>query len=260
MFLTLGADDLSRFNTWVDASFAVHMDSKGHTGGGMSLGYGILTPKSSKQKLNARSSTESELIGASDYLPNMIWARMFMDAQGVSQEEGLFHQDNMSAIKFEKNGRNSCGSKSKHIHNRYFWIKDRLQSDNIKVIHCPTRAMLADFLTKPLQGALFKKIRDVLMGRKHFSALISELGLTPSKERVGESDILGDNQYGNERVHKTVSTNNGKIQDGFSNVQDTEVMNVRHNGQQGNGTIREAQQADKMTYAQILMKDHTDKL
>ena len=90
LFLTLGADDLSKMHTWVDASFAVHMDSKGHTGGGMSLGYGVILPKSIKQKLNAKSSTECELIGASDYLPNMIWARMFFEAQSITQNKGNF--------------------------------------------------------------------------------------------------------------------------------------------------------------------------
>ena len=29
---------------------------------------------------------------------------------------------------------------------------------------CPTDKMIADFLTKPLQGKLFIKFRDVLMG------------------------------------------------------------------------------------------------
>ena len=91
-------------HAWVDASFAVHMDSKGHTGGGMSLGYGVIFPKSIKQKLNAKSSTKCQLIGASDYLPNMMWARMFFDAQPIEQGEGTFYQDNMSTIKFENNG------------------------------------------------------------------------------------------------------------------------------------------------------------
>jgi hypothetical protein len=31
-FLTVEADDLSMITTWVDASFAVHHDSKSHTG------------------------------------------------------------------------------------------------------------------------------------------------------------------------------------------------------------------------------------
>ena len=32
------------------------------------------------------------------------------------------------------------------------------------VNHCPTEIMIADYLTKPIQGTLFKKLRDVIMG------------------------------------------------------------------------------------------------
>ena len=184
---------------------------------------------------------------------------MFLYAQSIEQEEGIFYQDNMSTIKFAKNGRNLRGSKSKHIHNRYFWIKDCFDSDNIQVIHCPTAAMLADFLTKPLQGALFRKLQDVIMGHKHFSTLISELGLSPSKERVGKSNILGNNENGNKNSHGTVVGGNGKIRDESSKVQDTEPLNERHNGQQGNDTIWEGQRANNVMYTQILMKDQMNK-
>jgi hypothetical protein len=46
---------------------------KSHTGGVMSFGVGGLICKSSKQKLNTKSSTEAEVVGASDYLPNTLW-------------------------------------------------------------------------------------------------------------------------------------------------------------------------------------------
>jgi len=39
-----------------------------------------------------------------------------------------------------------------------------LDNGNLKVIYCPTEEMLADFFTKPLQGALFREFRDVVMG------------------------------------------------------------------------------------------------
>jgi hypothetical protein len=52
-------------NTWIDASYAVHPDMKSHTGGAVSFGTGAALSKSSKQKLNTRSSTEAELVGAS---------------------------------------------------------------------------------------------------------------------------------------------------------------------------------------------------
>lgn len=182
---TLGADDLKRFRTWVDASYAVHPDMRSHMGGGLSFGTGALLCKSSKQKLNTKSSTEAEVVGASDYLPNTMWTKMFMEAQGHKISECFFEQDNESAIKLETNGHSSCGSKSRHINIRYFFIKDRTASEGITIRHCPTLEMLADFFTKPLQGALFRKFRNVILGYKHTSSLTALID-SAAQERVGE--------------------------------------------------------------------------
>jgi hypothetical protein len=49
--------------------------------------------------------------------------------------------------------------------------------------------MLADFLTKPLQGSLFRKFRDVLLGYKHISSLKQENSSTSvPEERVEISE------------------------------------------------------------------------
>ena len=132
-FLTLGADDIRKMKTWVDASYAVHKDMKSHTGGVVSFGRGAAMSKSSKHKLNTKSSTEAELVGASDYLPYPIWAKKVLEAQGYSLTENIFYQDNQSTIKFERNGRKSCGPNSRHIDIRYFFIKDRIDLENIDV-------------------------------------------------------------------------------------------------------------------------------
>ena len=182
--LTLGADSLDKLRTWVDASYAVHPDMRSHTGGIMSLGTGGFIPKSWKQKLNTKSSTEAELVGASDYLPNTIWVKMFLEAQGHKINENYFEQDNESAIKLEKNGRMSAGPKSRHVNIRHFWIKDRSKDNNIVIRHCPTLQMLADFFTKPLQGALFRKFRDVILGYNHIDSLTLDPAPAP-EERVG---------------------------------------------------------------------------
>ena len=119
----VGADSLSRYRTWVDALYAVHLDCKSHTGGAISLGHGTLVCKSNKQKLNTKSSTEAETVGASDYLPNTIWVKMFMEAQGYNIREYIMEQeDNKSAIKLEKNGRTSAGPKLQPIDIRYLWL------------------------------------------------------------------------------------------------------------------------------------------
>src|SRR5687768_15952809 len=56
----------------------------------------------------------------------------------------------------------------------------------MSVKFCPTEIMLANFLTKPLQGALFKKLRDVMLGYEDVDLLSKEQ--CPSQECVEESD------------------------------------------------------------------------
>ncbi len=182
---TLGADNLKKLRTWVDASYAVHPDMRSHTGGIMSFGTGGLVGKSGKQKLNTKRSTEAELVGASDYLAHIIWMQMFLEAQGYAIETSILEQDNESAIKLEQNGRMSAGQKSRHVNIRYFWIKDRTKANGITIRHCPTLEMLADFFTKPLQGNLFRRFRDVILGKSHIDTLKRDLTIAP-EERVGQ--------------------------------------------------------------------------
>ena len=56
----------------MDASHAVHKDVKGHAGGLLTIGSGGIINKSMKQKLNSKSSNESELIGGYDILPDYL--------------------------------------------------------------------------------------------------------------------------------------------------------------------------------------------
>ncbi len=159
---------------------------RSHTGGVMSMGLGIVHGKSSKQKLNTKSSTEAEVVGMSDYTTNNLNYVMFMREQGYKIKENTIYQDNESAIRMEKNGRQSCTSNSKHVDIRYFFVKDRVEKKEIIIEHCPTDKMVADYFTKPLQGALFNKLRRVIMGWDHISILQKKEPILPTtEERVG---------------------------------------------------------------------------
>jgi hypothetical protein len=65
----------------VNASFAVHPNMRGHTGGGLSMGRGFPIVSSTKQKLNTRSSTESELVRVDNMMPIIVWSLYFLMAQ-----------------------------------------------------------------------------------------------------------------------------------------------------------------------------------
>jgi len=102
------------------------------------MGTGCVHHKSTKQKLNMKSSTESEVVGASDYLPWTIWLKMFLEAQGYKLTTCYYFQDHNkeSAIPLIKNGKKSSRDKTRHIRIRYFFIADVIKRDNLTVKSC----------------------------------------------------------------------------------------------------------------------------
>ena len=119
---------------------------------------------SKKQKLNTRSSTEAELVGADDAATMILWTGLFMEQQGYPLSKNILFQDNKSAILLENNGKRSAGKRSKVLNVRYFFLTDQVKKGNLSIEYCPTDLMWADFMTKPLQGEKFRKFRDEILG------------------------------------------------------------------------------------------------
>ena len=76
----------------------------------------------------------------------------------------MVYQDNTSSILLERNGRSSSTKRMKHMDIRYFYVTEQVGRKVIHVTHCPTEEMVGDFFTKPLQGSLFLKMRNYIMG------------------------------------------------------------------------------------------------
>ena len=171
--MTLACEDELRVYGYVDASFAVHGDMKSHTGGIISLGKGAVNVSSKKQHLMTKSSTESELVGLSDQLPQIIWTRNFLLAQGYTMGPAVIYQDNQSTIALVAKGR-STSARTRHIAIRYFFIKDRVASGEVKIEYKATGDMRADIMTKPLQGDLFRRMRSELMGIDYIDESVVE--------------------------------------------------------------------------------------
>ena len=85
----MSIDKSGNIKWYVDASFAVHKDIRSHTGGFITMGTGGSYVQSSKQNLNTKSSTDSELVGVDDVLTQVIWTRYFLKEQGhMIQQDG----------------------------------------------------------------------------------------------------------------------------------------------------------------------------
>jgi hypothetical protein len=164
MPLILSASGSGIRKWWVDASFAVHPNMRGHSGEGLSLGQGFSIVSSTKQKLNTRSSTETVIVVADDFMSAICWNHSFIKAQGCGVRDNVLFQDNKSSILLENNGKALSSKRTKHINIWYFFITDQVNKEEVVVVWCPIGDMIGDYATKPLQGALFRKFRYQIMG------------------------------------------------------------------------------------------------
>ena len=77
----IGVDN-SRTLTWnINASFAVHLDCKSHTGSCLTLGHGSVLSILLKQKINTKSITEAELVRVDDTMTFVMWITHFFESQ-----------------------------------------------------------------------------------------------------------------------------------------------------------------------------------
>ena len=73
------------------------------------------------------------------------------------------YQDNMSCMALIDSGK-SGAEKTRHIGICYFWVKERVSTGEVVLVHKGMKEMCANILTKPLQGAQFIYERECLTG------------------------------------------------------------------------------------------------
>ena len=112
------------------------------------------------------------------------WTQYFLKAQRYRILDNVLFQYNTSSILLEKNGKASSSKRTKHIKIRYFFITDRISQVDVSLVWCPTGDIIGDFMTKPLQGALFRKFRDQIMG------VIPAQDPGPGKSQPGKSQTV----------------------------------------------------------------------
>jgi len=135
----------------VDASFNCYDDGKGHYGYTVCIGRnnGSIFAKSSKLKIIALSSTEAEYVALCFATAEVIFLRELLRQLGfISNRPSIIYEDNLSCIKMIYGQLKH--HTTKHINTRYHYTKDQVQKNNVEIVHCHTKEMIADVLTKPL--------------------------------------------------------------------------------------------------------------
>jgi hypothetical protein len=60
-------------------------------------------------------------------MPQVLWTRYFLEAQGYTVWDSIIYQDKQSSILLEKNGKRSSRKRTRHINIRYFFVTDRVK-------------------------------------------------------------------------------------------------------------------------------------
>ena len=152
--LTLSCAGELRVYGKVDVAFGSHEDGKSQTGIVHTIGEdATVMAKSQKQKMVGKDSTEAELIGLTDAVDGVMRLDEFMREQGHAMDLPLIYQDNQSTISLVTKGGGKY--RSVHLRVRQCRIKEMIDTCKMLIGWLETGNMVADSMTKPLQGSLF---------------------------------------------------------------------------------------------------------
>ncbi|KAI0502061.1 hypothetical protein KFK09_017006 [Dendrobium nobile] len=160
--ITHGSLDL---RTYSDADWASDTtDRKSVSGFCTFLGPNLISWTVKKQATVAKSSTEAKYRSLSAAASDVIWLRrLAAELQLIQQSPTTIHCDNTSAMAIAKNP--VFHARTKHIEIDYHFIRQQINSGNIKLEHISSADQIADILTKPFSVSRFMELRSKLTTR-----------------------------------------------------------------------------------------------
>ena len=144
----------------------------GHTGITVSLGFNAapFTTVSKRQQLITNSSAEAEMVGFNMASALVVWLKHCSEFVFRVKADGpvIIEGDSLSAIKAIQ--KEAISNNLKHVHPREFYCRQMYQDQIILFGHVNTDQLLADTLTKLLDGKKFRiyKVRLLNLGGANY--------------------------------------------------------------------------------------------
>jgi len=133
------------------------VDRRSTTGYCTFLGGNLVTWKSKKQSVVARSSAEAEVRAMTQGICELLWLKIILEDLKLRWVKPMkLYCDNKFAISIAHNPVQH--DRTKHIEVDRHFIKEKLDSGLICTPYVSTQSQLADILTKGLNGINFERI------------------------------------------------------------------------------------------------------
>ena len=165
---SVGALHTHGLKAYVDSDWAGQDGSRSTTGFVITLAGSPISWGSKRQKTVALSSAEAEYMAATEAGKELLWLSHMikdLDFPEIGLKNGAeLRIDNESAIKIAHNP--ELHSRTKHIELRHHWIREKVDSGQIRTKWVPGTENTSDGLTKPLpRVGFYKFLEDMNMSK-----------------------------------------------------------------------------------------------
>jgi histone deacetylase 1/2 len=117
------------------------------------VGPNLLSWCAGKQAIVSRSSTEAENKALANATAELIWVEALLHELGVRlQEKPCLWCDNLGANYLSAN--TVFNARTKHIEIDYYFVRERIASNNLAIKFISTKDQVADDFTKPLLSSV----------------------------------------------------------------------------------------------------------
>lgn len=151
---------------YTDSDYAGDIKDRKSTSGNIILmGNNPICWASKKQSIVATSTAEAEYVSTSECIKKILWIRNILQELLKFNKPIKIYTDNLASLRNIEN--DEINPKLRHLAVKYFFDKDNIEKGKVKLYYIDTTRMLADILTKHVNGTKMTNFTNIVFSKKN---------------------------------------------------------------------------------------------